>query len=132
METVISFSTIIIAILFFIIKGNQSVIQSDSNEWRKIITLTISNFVVYCLALYCYGFIQWTIRLDKFYRYPYRNPFNIIVIICCIIFFIVLGIWYVKYRKKEYGITMSIVILWITHILAILLIVILQPFRNFF
>ena len=46
MEAVISFSTIIIAILFFIIKGNQSVIQSDSNEWRKIITLTISNFVV--------------------------------------------------------------------------------------
>ena len=133
METILVFSAITIAVLFLIIKASKSVIYDVyMDKWCKIIDLAISHSIIYCLLQYAYGFIQWTIRLNKFQRYPYKNPFCILVIIYCIISFIILGTYYIKETKNEYGILKTVLFLLAIHILAILLVMLLSPFKNFF
>ena len=132
METVLVYSLITISILYLIIKKSKSVMQADLKEGHKIGILAIFNFMIYCLLQYSYGFIQWTIRLNKFHRYPYKNPFCMLVIIYCIISFIILGTYYIKYRKNEYGIAKTVLFLFIIHILAILLVIFFSPINYFF
>ena len=119
-----------IAILYLIIEKSKSVIKADLNEWCKIIIWAISNFMIYCLLQYSYGFIRWTIRFNKFHRYPYKNPFCMLVIIYCIISFIILGRVYIKYQKYEYGIAGTVLLFIVIHILAILLVMFFSPFKN--
>lgn len=132
MEKILIFSLITITLLYLIIRGSRAVIYSDLDKWCKIIDLAVLNSIIYCLLQYAYGFIQWTIRLNKFYRYPYKNPFCILVIIYCIISFTILGSHYIKYTKNEYGITKTVLLLFVIHILAILLVMFFSPFKNFF
>lgn len=132
MEKILGYSLITIAILYEIIKRSKSVIKEDLDEWRKIVILAISNFMIYCLLQYSYGFIQWTIRFNEYHRYPYKNPFCILVIIYCIISFIILGTYYIKYRKNEYGIAKTVLFLLAIHILAILLVMLFSPFKGWF
>ena len=132
MENILAFSLATIAFLFFIIAVSKSVIHSDLGDWCKIIILAVLNFVIYCLLQYSYGFIQWTIRLNKFDSYPYKNPFCMLVIIYCIISFILLGIQFIKYEKNEYGIKRTVLFLFAIHILAILLVIFFSPFNNWF
>ena len=132
MEEILAFSSIVIAFLLFIIAVSESVTHSDLGDWCKIIILAVLNFVIYCLLQYSYGFIQWTIRLDKYDSYPYKNPFCMLVIIYCIISFIILGTRFIKYEKNEYGIKNTILFLFAIHIIAILLVVFYSPFNNWF
>ena len=132
MEKILAFSSITIAFLFFIIAVSESVIHSDLCDWCKIIILALLNFVIYCLLQYSYGFIQWTIRLNKFHRYPYKNPFCMLVIIYCIISFIILGRHFIKYEKNEYGIKNTVLFLFAIHIIAILLVIFFSPFNYWF
>ena len=132
MENILVFSLITIVILYLIIKVSKSVMQTDLSEWCKIIILAVSNFMLYCLLQYSYGFIQWTIRFNKFHRYPYKNPFCILIIIYCIISFIILGVYYIKYRKNKYGIAKTVFFLFIIHILAILFVIFFSPINYFF
>lgn len=128
MENILVFSLIVIAILYFIIEKSKLVINGELDEWCKIVILAISNFMIYCLLKYCYGFIRWTIRCDIFHRYPYYNPFCILVIIYCIISFIILGTYYIKYQKNEYGTVRTVLLFLTIHILAILLAMFFSPF----
>lgn len=132
METILAYSFVTIAILYLIIKKSKWVIQSDLKEWCKIIILAISNFMIYCLIQYSHGFIKWTIRLNKFHQYPYKNPFCMLVIIYSIISFIVLGAYYIKERKNEYGIAKTLLFLLTIHIVAILFVIFLSPINYFF
>ena len=129
MENILIFSFITIALLYLIIKTSKSVIyDAHMDNWCKIIDLAVLHSIIYCLLQYAYGFIMWTIRLNKFNRYPYKNPFCMLVIVYCIISFIILGIHYIKYGKNEYDMTKTIWFLCIIHILAILLIICFSPF----
>ena len=133
MEKIITFSIIVITILGLIIKASKAVIyDAYMGKWFKIIDLSVSHFLIYCLLQYAYGFIKWTIRLEKYNQYPYKNPFCILVIIYCIISFIILGIYYIKHIKDEYGIAKTILFLFAIHIIAILLVMLLSPFNYFF
>ena len=132
MAKILYFSWATIAMLAIIIIGSISVIQSNSKEIKKISILAVLHFLIYCLVQYSCGFIQWTIRLDKFDRYPYRNPFCILVIIYCIISFSILGAYYVKYGKNKYGITKTIWSWFVIHILALLFLMIFSPFNGWF
>lgn len=132
MEKIISFSYITIEILFLIIMGSISVIKSNLDEKYKTIIWAILNFIIYCLIQYSYDFIQWTIRLNIYHRYPYKNPFCILVIIYCIISLIILGIYYIKYQKNEYDIRIAVLLLLIIHVSAILLVMFFSPFNNWF
>lgn len=132
MGKILSFSYIIISILLLIIMCSITVIKSNLRERYKIILWAILNYVIYCLLQYSYGFIQWTIRLNKFDRYPYKNPFCMLVIFYCIISFIILGTYYIIYKKNEYGIGKTVLYLVLIHILAILFVIFLSPFKNWF
>lgn len=132
MEKILAFSYFAIAFLSIIIVWSISVIRSDFKEKYKIIILALLHFVIYCLVQYSYGFIQWTIRLNKFDNYPYKNPFCMLVIIYCIISFIILGRFYIKYKKEEVGTSKAVWTLIGIHILAILLIIFFSPLKNWF
>ena len=132
MENILVYSLITITVLYLIIRVSKLVIHADLGEWCKTSILAVSNFMIYCLLQYSYGFIQWTIRLNKFHRYPYKNPFCMLVIIYCIISFIILGTHFIKYEKNEYGIKKTVLFLFVIHILAILLVIFFSPFNNWF
>lgn len=121
MEKILVFSFIVIAVLYFIIDKSKLVINGDLDEWLKSVILVISHFMIYCLLKYCYDFVRWTIKWNGFYRYPYYNPFCILVMIYCIISFILLGTYYIKYQKNEYGTFRALFLFLTIHILAILL-----------
>ncbi len=127
MEKILSFGTIYISLaIVFIILVKEKIIESNKKEWIKIIHLSIANFMNYVLLLYCNRFVSWTVELGKFHQYPYKNPFCIFVFICCIIVFVVLGAYYIKYYKYIYDIEEILLLLIATHILAILLLIILR------
>jgi len=132
MRKILDFSIFTIVILSLIVAGSISLIRSDREEKRKTVILSIPHFVIYCLLQYCCGFILWTIRLDKFDRYPYRNPFCILVIIYGIIAFSVLDIYYIRYEKNKYSIRVALWLLLAIHILAIFLLLIFSPFKGWF
>lgn len=126
MEKISSFGTMYITLALLFIISVKAIIQSNKNKWTKMILLAIANFMNYVLLLYCYSFVSWTIELGKFHRYPYRNPFCIFVFICCIIVFVIIGTYYIKYDKNIYGIKETILLFIATHILAILLLILLR------
>ena len=137
MENILVFSYITIMFLFAIIIGSKYAMNAKIRERYKIIILAVLHSVIYCLAYHAYDFIQWTIRLNKYDSYPYRNQFCILVIIYCIISFIILGVLLrMKHKKDEYPISTTIILWFIIHILAILLaikiFIPLIPFRPFF
>lgn len=132
MGNILTFSMITIVILYQIIRKSKSVIESELKEWIKIVILAVSNFMIYCLLQYSVGFITWTIRFHKFQRYPYKNPFCMLVILYCVVSFIILGGCYIKHEKEEYGIGSTLLFLEIIHILAIILVMFLSPVNYFF
>lgn len=132
MEKIISFSIVVIAALSYIVIGSIAIIKSTAQEKGKVATLAILHSLVYCLLQYACGFIQWTIKLDKFDQYPYRNPFCMLVIIYCIITFIIIGTYYIKYGKNKYGVPTA-VWLWIAiQIASLFLILFFSPFNGWF
>ena len=132
MDKILDGSLFIIAILFSVIKVSKSVMNSNLKEFSKIIILAVTNFVIYCLLQYSYGFIQWTIRINTFYKYPYRNLFCMLVICYCLISFVTLGAYYIKYIKDKYGVVGGVWLLVAIHILAIVLLLLFSPFNHFF
>lgn len=132
MTKILYFSWVTIAMLAIIVFVSISVIQSNSKEIKKIFILAIFHFLIYCLVQYSCGFIQWTIRFNKFDSYPYKNPFCILVIIYCIISFSILGTCYIRYGKNKYGITKTIWFWFVIHILALLFLMIFSPFNGWF
>ena len=132
MEKILSYSAVVLVMLYLIIVGSISALQSNLEEKYKVIILTVLNYVIYCLMQYSFGFIQWTIRLNKFDWYPYKNPFCMLVIIYCIISFIILGAYYIKYKKSEYGTKKAAWFLVAIHISSILLVIFLSPFKGWF
>jgi len=81
MEKILIYSLIVIAILYLIIEKSKSVIKADLNEWCKIIIWAISNFMIYCLLQYSYGFIRWTIRFNKFHEYGIAGTVLLFIVI---------------------------------------------------
>lgn len=132
MEKILIFSYVTIIMLLNLIIGSKFAMRAKINEYYKIIILSAVHFIIYCLIQYAFGFIHWTIRLNKFDNYPYKNPFCILVIIYCIISFIVLGVCYIKYGKNEYGIGNTSLLLFVIHVLAIFLVVFFSPINYFF
>ena len=129
MEKLISYGWIYITLAVTFILLFKEIIQSNKNTHIKIILLSLLNFINYCFLLYCYSFVSWVVKLDKFHKYPYRYPFCIFVLICCIIIFIISGTYCIKYQKEIYTVKDSVLFLLITHIVAILLLILLKiPF----
>lgn len=128
MSGILVFSYLTIAALSLIIVWSMSVIRLNLKEKYKIIPLAILHFIIYCLLKYAIEFILWTIRLDKFDSYPYRNPFFILVIIYCIISFIIMGRFYIKNKKNECGVKKIVFLLFTIHILSIFLLMFFCPF----
>ena len=110
-----------------------SIIKKEGlDEKSRIIALAILHSIIYCLLQFSYGFVQWTIRFNKFHQYPHRNPFYIFVSICCIVSVIIMGIFYIKYRKEEYGTAKTVLYLIAINTLAIILVMIFSPFKGWF
>ena len=126
MEKLITYGIIYITVAISFITLMTDIIQSNKDKWIKITLLSLLNFMNYCLFLYCYSFISWVVEFNKFHKYPYRYPFYIFVFICCIIVFIISGTYCIKYQKNIYGIDQSVLFLFITHILAILILIFLR------
>ena len=126
MEKIAQFGTMYIAIAVSFVIIVKEIIESNKDECKKTIVLSISYFMNYTLLLYCYRFVSWTIEFEKFHRYPYKNPFCIFVFVCCIIVFVILGIYYIKYQKNIYGIKQTLLLFIAIHILAILLLILLR------
>ena len=126
MEKIMAFGIMYITLTVSFIILVKEIIQSNRDKWIKIILLSISNFMNYVLLLYCYSFVSWTIKLEKFHQYPYKYPFCIFVFICCIIVFAILGTYYIKHHKNIYGIKETVLLFIVTHILAILLLILLR------
>ena len=132
MEKILIFSYVTIIMLLNLIIGSKFAMRAKINEYYKIIILSAVHFIIYCLIQYAFGFIQWTIRLDKFDNYPYKNPFCMLVIIYCIISLIVLGVCYIRYEKNEYGIENTALLLFVIHVIAIFFVVFFSPINYFF
>lgn len=132
MGNIFVFSYITINILVKLVIGSIFVMRAKINEYLKIIILAAVHFIIYCLIQYAYGFIEWTIRLNKFNSYPYKNPFCMLVIVYCIISFIVLETCYIKYAKNEYGAENTVLLLFVINVLAIFCVVFFSPINYFF
>ncbi|MCI9246666.1 MAG: hypothetical protein HFJ30_06050 [Clostridia bacterium] len=133
MELVFYCSSFTVAILSSIIAWSISIIKKEGlDEKSRIIALAILHSIIYCLLQFSYGFVQWTIRFNKFHQYPHRNPFYIFVSICCIVSVIIMGIFYIKYRKEEYGTAKTVLYLIAINTLAIILVMIFSPFKGWF
>ena len=129
MEKLISYGWIYITLAVAFILLVKEIIQSNKDTKIKVILVSLLNFINYCLLLYCYSFVSWVVKFDKFYKYPYHYPFCIFVFICCIIVFIISGTYCIKYQKNIYSENEAILFLFITHIVAILLLIFLRiPF----
>lgn len=129
MEKLISYGWIYITLAVSFILLVKEIIQSNKDTHIKIILLSLLNFINYCFLLYCYSFVSWVVKLDKFHNYPYRYPFCIFVLICCIIIFIISGTYCIKYQKEIYIVKDAVLFLLITHIVAILLLILFKiPF----
>ncbi len=132
MEKILIFSYVTIIMLLNLIIGSKFAMRAKINEYYKIIILSAVHFIIYCLIQYAFGFIQWTIRLNKFDNYPYKNPFCMLVIIYCIISLIALEVCYIKYGKNKYGIENTALLLFVIHVIAIFFVVFFSPINYFF
>ncbi len=126
MEKLISYGWVYITLAVAFILLVKEIIQSNKDTKIKVILVSLLNFINYCLLLYCYSFVSWVVKFDEFYKYPYHYPFCIFVFICCIIVFIISGTYCIKYQKNIYGENAAIIFLFITHIVAILLLIFLR------
>lgn len=132
MEKILVYSYWAIGFLAVIIVLSMSVIRSNFKEKYKIIPLAALHFVIYCLAQYAWNFILWTIRLDKYDNYPYKNPFCMLFIAYSIISFIIIIVYYFKHNENKNSVFQSIVYLCGVHILAILFVIFFSPFSYWF
>lgn len=129
MEKLISYGCIYITLAVLFILLVKEIIQSNKDTDVKVVLLALLNFMNYCLLLYCYSFVSWVVKFDKFHKYPYHYPFCIFVFICCIIVFVISGTYCIKYQKNIYSINKTVLFWLITHIVAILLLIFLRiPF----
>ena len=126
MEKIILYGWIYIISAISFILSVKEIVQSNKNTDVKVLLLSLLNFINYCLLLYCYSFVSWVAELDKFRNYPYRYPFCIFVFICCIIVFIISGVYCIKYQETIYSVKEVVFFLLITHIVAILLLILLR------
>lgn len=125
MEKLISFGWIYITLAVSFVLLVKEIIQSNKDTKIKVILLSLLNFINYCLLIYCYSFVSWVAKSDKVHNYPYHYPFCIFVYICCIIVFVISGTYCIQYQKN----IEAIFIVFITHIVAILLLIFLRiPF----
>ena len=126
MEKIIYYGWIYIILAVSLILLVKEIVQSNKNRDVKVFLLSLLNFINYCILLYCYRFVTWVIKLNKFHNYPYHYPFCIFVFICCIIVFIISGAYCIKYQKNIYSVKENVLFLIITHIVAIILLILLR------
>ena len=126
MQRIMPFITAYITFAITLIVIAVQITKSNINSLKKTILLSIPYFVNYTLLLYCYRMITWTIESNKIHQYPYKYPFCIFVLICCIITFLIMGIYYIINQKKQYGIEQSLLLFIYIHVIAIILIILLR------
>ncbi len=126
MRKLISFGWIYITFAISFILIFKDIIQSNKDKKIKVILLSLLNFINYFLLLYCCNFVSWVVKLNKVYNYPYRYPFCIFVLFGCVIVFVISGICCIKYQKDIYSVQEAVLFLFISHIVAILILIFLR------